>query len=99
MVGSNRNRGAGGSDTAFQEPEGTGTDVLPRLEPVQEPKPSLRTAGNRNSVFWRNSQKNYSKFVKNTRYWMNFNEFHKNVSLKNAQKALSWIILISLTEN
>ena len=54
MVGFNRNRGTDGSDGDFWEPEGTGTDILTKLEPVQEPEPSLRTAVTRKRPFLRN---------------------------------------------
>ena len=45
MVDSSRNRGTDGFDAKIREPKGTGTEVLAKLEPVQELEPKFKNRG------------------------------------------------------
>ena len=69
----------------FLELKGTGTEVFTNLKTVQEPEPTFRTEGNRNSNFWPISQKNYSEFAKKCTFWIKFNLLHEKISSKNVK--------------
>ena len=62
LTGFNRNRGTGGSDANFWEPEGTGTDVLDKTETRARTGTESQNRGYPKWRFWLISSKKLLKF-------------------------------------